>query len=400
LVQTVSLVVPAMLLSLAAVAAPARALPPFAAVAVFAGGALVGLLSERGRLALGLLVLLLAERALTYFGGRTIFEVVALLLPVNLGAIAWLGEASLFTVRGAWWLGAAVFQAGVVAILAALSGSLDQPIMRTDLGVVTALPQLAFVIFLGVLALVLARYARDGRPLTLGAAWALVASFLALDGAGTGASGSVHFVAAALLLVAGGVREPRPVVQMDGATRLPSKVDFHRALLELPRRYAIARVEIDEFARFRDQYGPDAVRRMLRRVADALRMVGGRGRVYYHGGPAFAVIFRRRSAETATVHLEAVRQAVELITLDVDVADPPREGWPGPPEVFEATVVVTISAGVAHAEGRRANPHDVVRAADEALDRARQAGMNRVVALARVGAKRRRTEIVIQPVEG
>lgn len=395
-----------MLLSIAAVFAPARTLldPGAAAINaaalfVFVGGALLGLWSERGRLVLGLLVLIVSERALAHFGGRTVFDVVAVLLPVNLGAIAWLGETSLFTVRGAWWLGAAVFQAGIVALLAALSGSLDQPLMATSLGVVTALPQLSFVIFLGVLALVLARYARDGRPLAAGAAWALVASFLALDGAGTGYSGSVHFVAAGLLLVLSGVREPRPVMQIDEVTRLPSRVDFHRALLTLGRRYAVARVEIDEFARFRDEYGLDASRRMLRRVADALTKVGGGGRAYYCGGPMFAVIFRRRSAETASLHLEVVRQAAELTTLDVDVAEPPRENWPGPPDVFEATVVVTISVGVAQCERRRGNPHDVVKAADQALDRAKQAGMNRVVALATVGARKRRTEIVVQPVE-
>lgn len=407
MVQTLSLVVPAMLLSIAAVFAPARTLPHSGAAAVntvalfvFVGGALLGLWSERGRLVLGLLVLVVSERALAHFGGRTIFDVVALLLPVNLGAIAWLGETSLFTVRGAWWLGAAVFQAGVVALLAALSGSLDQPIMATSLGVFTSLPQLSFVLFLAVLALVLTRYARDGRPLAAGAAWALVASFLALDGAGGGYSGSVHFVAAGLLLVLSGVREPRPVVQVDEVTRLPSKVDFHRSLLTLPRRYAIARVEIDEFARFRDEYGLDASRRMLRLVAEALGKVGGRGHAFYCGGPTFAVIFRRRSAETASLHLEVVRQAVELITLDVDVADPPREHWPGPPDVFEATVIVSISAGIAQRERRRVSPHDVVEAADQALDRAKQAGMNRVVALAHVGARKRRTEIVVQPVEG
>ena len=72
-------------------------------------------------------------------------------------------------------------------------------------------------------------------------------------------------------------------------------------------------------------------------------------------------------------------RAVEAATLDVRV--PQRTpGQPGQAGSVVRTVSVTISIGVAQPPGRHADPHGVLRAADLALDRAKQAGQNRVSA--------------------
>jgi len=72
---------------------------------VFGGGALLGLMTGRGRLLLGLMVLALTTAALINFGTRTTFYAAALLLPLNLGVIAWFGETRALSRRGASWLG-------------------------------------------------------------------------------------------------------------------------------------------------------------------------------------------------------------------------------------------------------------------------------------------------------
>src|SRR2546428_500333 len=128
------------------------------------------------------------RRALAHFSGRAVFDLAALLLPLNLGALVWLGEASLLTVRGGARLGIPLLQAGLVALLqrpelAGLAASLERPLVTTNLGAWTALPQLALAAFGAALCLILARFLTDRRPFSAGAAWALVASFLALDGA-------------------------------------------------------------------------------------------------------------------------------------------------------------------------------------------------------------------------
>ena len=388
------LVLPALVLSLAVVLGLARPHPDWLATAVrvaplvvFVGGAMLGLFLRRGRLVLGLVVLAMADRALVHLSGRAVFDAVALLLPLNLGALVWLGEVGLLTARGGARLGVPLLQAGVVALLqrpqlTALAAALERPLVATSLGAWTALPQLAVVAFVAALGLVLVRFLMDRRPLSAGAAWALVASFLALDGASVGGLANLYFVTAGVLLVVGATWEPPPAVGLDDVTGLPMSFALNKALLRLPRRYALARMEIDEFATFRDQHGADAARRMLRVVAEVLTKVGEPGRAFYCGAYTFAVVFRRMSAETASRQLDAVRRAVEVATLDVRVPQRAPAGQPAPARVGTVvrTVAVTISVGVAEPEGRGADPHDVLRAADRALDRAKQAGLNRVSA--------------------
>jgi len=163
-------------------------------------------------------------------------------------------------------------------------------------------------------------------------------------------------------------------------TGLPTSFALNKALLRLPRHYALARVEIDEFATFREHHGADAARRMLRLIAEALTKVGGRGHPFYCGAYTFAVVFRRTSAQAASHHLDVVRHVVERSTLDVRVPQRPPAGQPGRVGTVERTVAATISVGVAQPQGRRADPHEVLRAADLALDRAKQGGQNRVSA--------------------
>ncbi|PYO21910.1 MAG: hypothetical protein DMD88_08055 [Candidatus Rokuibacteriota bacterium] len=388
--RTASIVVPALLLSIAAALVLVRPLPDWLAPAVqaaplvvFGGGALLGLFIQRGRLVLGLMVLALADLALVRFSGRAAFDAVALLLPLNLCAIAWLGEGNLLTVRGGSQLGLPLLQAVAVVILqhpqfSALAALLKRPLVAANLGAWTALPQLALFAFAAALCLVLARFLVDGRAPSGGAAWALVASFLALDGAGAGGRASIHFVAAGLLLLVGAARESLRPVYLDDVTGLPVSFALNKALRRLPRRYALARVEIDEFATFREEHGADAARRMLRLVARALTNVGGHGHAFYCGEYVFAVIFRRTSAQAAARHLEFVRRTIERANLDVRVAEPSRPGQPKRVGSIARTVSVTLSVGVAQPEDRGDDPHEVLRAADRALDHAKEAGENRV----------------------
>src|SRR5215470_1521328 len=284
---------------------------------VFGGGVLFGLLTRRYRLVLGVVVLALADGALVNFGGRETAVAVAVLLPLNLAVIAWLGQEILLTGRGAALFGMAFLQAAVVALLhqpalAALTASLEQPLVEADLKVWTALSQIAVLAFVMALGLALARFVAGGRhPIAVGAVWALVASFLALDELGSGGPARIHFAAAGLLLIVGASRERRRGAHIDDVTGLPARLELNKTLQQLSGRYTLARIEIDDFSGFRETHGADAARRMLRHVATALTKVGGRGLAFYLGDQTFAVVFRRMAEPAAAQHLDAVRRAVE-----------------------------------------------------------------------------------------
>jgi GGDEF domain-containing protein len=382
-----SFVVPALLLSTAAAVA---AVPPaagslspsvhLAPVFVFGGGSTLALIGRRSRLVVGLAAIALADRAMIHLGGRVVFDVVSFLLPLNLGVLAWLREAHPLKTLGVFRIGLVAVQAGIVAFLygtepSALTAALEQRLFTADLAPWTALPQLSLVAFAVALSLALVRSVGQRRGLAAGALWALVASFIALDGAVSGQPASIHFMTAALLLIIGVASEPRLIVYRDDVTGLPTRLELNKALARLPRRYALACVEVDEFRRFSENYGPDATHRMLRAVADALAQVGGRGRVFCCDTSSFVVVFRRTPAKAAVAHLDVVRDAIPDILLDIRVRKPRTSGRGSPtaPDT-EATVAVTISAGVAQADRRDADPRDVLSAAEAALNRAKREG--------------------------
>jgi GGDEF domain-containing protein len=239
----------------------------------------------------------------------------------------------------------------------------------------------AFVLGLG---LVVVRWVLNHRPLAAGTAWALVASFLALDGASAARAADIHFVTAGLLLIVGALFEPSRAVYVDGTTGLPGRLALNAALRRLPRHYALASVEIDEFRAFREAHGSEAARRMLRLVADKLAKVGGGGQPFYCEGHVFAVIFRRTTAEAAARHLDVVRRAVEVATVDVRVPERTRPGSrltrtsQSRAEAADWTLAVTISAGIAESTKRGADPHEVLRLAGQTLDYGKSAGLSRV----------------------
>jgi len=351
---------------------------------VFGVGALLGVATGRGRLVLGLMVLALTTSALINFGSRITFYAVALLLPLNLGVIAWLGETRAFSVRGASWLGVILLQAGAVGILellqpADLGASLERPLVAVDSSAWISIPQIAVFAFAAMLGAHLARFVRSRRPLPAGAVGALVASFLALDTAGSGGPADLHFATAGMLLALGTVLEAPPVFHFDIVTGLPASLEFNKMVRRLPRRYALACVAIDEFRMFREEQGVEVANRMLRLVAKALTKIGGGGHVFYLlRDHEFVVVFPRKSVEAAARYLNAVRRAVEAASLDVSVAQPAKAGRKAL-GVVKRTVAGTISAGVAEPQSRAADPFNVLREAELALARAQQTGMNRIV---------------------
>jgi GGDEF domain-containing protein len=357
---------------------------------VFAGGTLLGIATGRGRLVFGLMVLALTMAALIHFGSRTTFYAVALLLPLNLGVMAWLGETRALSKGGASLLGVLLLQAAAVAVFeflrpVDLGASVEQPLVDTTAWL--SLPQFAVLAFAAMLGMQVARFMRKRDPLPAAAMWALVASFLALDTAGSGRPADLHFAAAGIMLALGTVLEAPGVVHRDSVTGLPASLEFNKMARRLSGRYVIACAAIDDFTAFRNEQGVDVGNRMLRLVGKAFKRVGGSGRAFYlMRDHHFVVVFRNRSAESAKRQLEIVRRAIERAILDVRVAQRTKAGAKAPGAIVERTVAGTISVGIAEPHSRSADPFNVLRDAEEALRSAQVAGMNRIVIHAPAGA--------------
>ena len=161
----------------------------------------------------------------------------------------------------------------------------------------------------------------------------------------------------------------------DALTGLSNRRHFDAALSEEWSRaarngqtLAVFMFDVDFFKAYNDHYGHQAGDECLRNVARILKASARRAGdlVARYGGEEFVAIAVGVDLETAVDLAESMRQAVERLSMPHAVSPIGRE--------------VTISIGVAVAVPAVDSPAEsLVRRADQALYRAKEAGRNRVV---------------------
>jgi len=166
----------------------------------------------------------------------------------------------------------------------------------------------------------------------------------------------------------------------DDLTGLPTRRALDDLLSAQGPEYVVAMVDIDHFKKFNDQYGHQSGDDLLRKIGTTLMGVRGGGRPFRYGGEEFAVVFPGTAVDEAIPHLETLRDAVAATTFTVRAPDRPRKKPRGPKPLSgpRQRVSVTVSIGVADASAAGEGPADVIRAADNALYRAKRAGRNRL----------------------
>jgi diguanylate cyclase (GGDEF)-like protein len=170
--------------------------------------------------------------------------------------------------------------------------------------------------------------------------------------------------------LAGRVSRAHPRAITDPLTGLYNYGFFRERLaLEIDRAQqtgdpvALAMFDIDHFKRFNDTHGHQEGNRVLQKVAALLRRTGRRGDVIArYGGEEFVALLYGASASDAWRFAESFRGMVATAELPGGDA-PVRER-------------VTVSAGVATFPGDGQDDVGLVKAADDRLYRAKQAGRN------------------------
>jgi len=376
---------------------PDSALPfvrayPYAVATV---GAFLGWYFNRSRVVYALLLLAVADRALVLFpqgpvtggeAGRIVFHAVALLLPVNLVVYALLSERGLFTTHGLARLIPIFGQVCGIAVLSwlrprELSAMLQYQFVGVNLSPWTPISQAGLMAFGGGIILLVGRFFLHRDAIGKGFAWALVAVFTALQTVRAGWDSTSFLATAGLILVVALIEASYRMAYYDDLTGLPGRRALNEALLKLGSQYAVGMVDIDHFKQFNDQYGHDVGDQVLRMVASKLERVTGGGKAFRYGGEEFAVVFPDQSAKDVMPHLDSLRREVQASCFVLRGADRPKKkpDIPKPPSGPRKAVLVTVSIGVAEREATKRKPDQVVKAADQALYRAKDAGRNRVV---------------------
>ena len=399
--------------------APSAAIITFALHAALVVGLLMAWRFHSSRIFFALLVVFLAERAISYYssfphivgGGpaNTALVGVGMLLPLNFALISFARERGfIFASVGP----ASVFLFVESVIVAVLCRTDSVSAVRHSHHLVTGmLPQhLAFstvIAFAAAAVVLLIRYLLFRKPVESGLLWALAASALALRFGGAGRIPAAYFATAAFILAVSMVETSYLLAYHDELTTLPSRRAFHEALLRLQAPYSIAMVDIDHFKRCNDTYGHDTGDQVLRMVAARLARVTGGGEAYRCGGEEFAIVFPGKTTKDVLEPLEQLRASIEASSFRLrgnnkdrrqEARGPDRRNQRGRGQAGRAIrelaraaasdeLSVTASIGVASSGSERSSADEVVQAADKALYRAKAGGRNRVET---AGAARRR----------
>lgn len=166
---------------------------------------------------------------------------------------------------------------------------------------------------------------------------------------------------------------------IDTLTGLPNRRALDETLARLSGPYALAMVDIDHFKGFNDTYGHAAGDIVLREVAQTLRRHAG-GHAYRYGGEEFCVVYEGRASEKPAIPLENARKAVGRQRVEVALPAPKRAPRGKAAKPASKEVAVTISAGCAQRNAQRRSTDEVLKAADQALYKAKDKGRNKVVA--------------------
>src|ERR1039458_4503165 len=390
---------------------PSATLVSYAFYGVWIAGLLLAWRFHSSRIFFALLVLFLAQQAISYFSssftsghvaasgpGSTALAAVGLLLPLNFVLLSFQKEKG-FTFSSVAPPSLLLFvQSVMVAVLcrpepsAAAQRALHHPPLPAPLPFATLLA------FAAAAVLLLIRFLLFHKPAESGLLWALAASFLSLRFGGVGRIPTAYFAAAAFILAGAIVETSYLLAYHDELTTLPSRRAFHEALLRLEPPYSIAMLDIDHFKRCNDTYGHDAGDQVLRLIASRLSRVTGGGQAYRCGGEEFAILFPGKTTTDVLDHLEKLRADIEASTLRLRGPDRRLEAR-GPDRRNQrprgraqtghairqlsrvtASDELSVTASIGVATARRENPsaQEVIQAADKALYRAKAAGRNRI----------------------
>ena len=367
-----------------------RSLGPYVMLAL---GVLFALRFNRGRALILLSSLLAAYAGYHYaqglggFAAKAVYTALVVLVPLNALAAMALPERGVLYYGSYRWLVLLGFEALLILWIAAagrseLSGLAWQGLLEHWLFRSPPTPLAGRLIFTAAFVAAAWRAWPKHTPLDIGLASALAAFFIAAEWAVSASVFGAFMTAAGAIVLVAFVQESHRLAFRDELTGLPGRRALEEALRALGPHYVIAMADVDHFKGFNDTHGHDIGDQVLKLVAARLAEVGGGGEAFRYGGEEFSVLFRDKTLKEALTYLERTRGSIERYRMAVRGEERPRQQEAGIRRRGDSVPVkmlsVTISIGAAAPQVERQPPAQVLKAADEALYRAKKGGRNRV----------------------
>jgi len=310
--------------------------------------------------------------------GALVYQLLVVLVPLNLlAAMVWPERGARYRASYGW-----LALLGAEALLLAWAHKGDG---GADF-IANPMPIWGRLAFAAAFAATVWRAWPEFTALQVGNASALAAFFIASVWVQSPSVYSAFMAAGGVILMISLLAESHRLAFRDTLTGLPGRRALEERLRSLGGRFAIAMVDVDHFKKFNDTHGHDIGDQVLRLVAARLAEVGGGGIAFRYGGEEFSVLFPGSTLEEALPHLEAIRASIEGYRMAVRAPDRPKSGEEGSKlrgggeksGSPEKHLSVTVSIGACGPKKKSRAAAQVIKAADEALYRAKQGGRNRV----------------------
>jgi len=322
--------------------------------------------------------LLCAFAAQHLYPGKAVYTALVVLVPFNALLAMVLAERGARYRAAYGWLLLLVCEAALIHGISKLElAALDNVLLRSP-----PTPLAGRIMFAAAFAAAVWRAWPEHTPLQVGNAGALVAFYIAAEWVGVPRVHSSFMAAAGAILIVALVQESHRLAFRDPLTGLPGRRALEERLRSLDGRYVVSMIDVDHFKQFNDTHGHDIGDQVLKLVGARLAEVGGGGVAFRYGGEEFSVLFPGSTLDDALPHLEALRASIEGYRMAVRAPDRPKSGKEGAKRrgegQSEQQLSVTVSIGACGPGKRLHTPIQVIRAADEALYRAKQGGRNRL----------------------
>lgn len=219
---------------------------------------------------------------------------------------------------------------------------------------------------------------------TMAIIWALIAQFCLLAWFYVPDISTVMTAASSVMLLMVPLNHAYNMAYLDDLTGLKGRRALNERLRSLGRNYVIAMMDVDHFKKFNDTFGHDAGDDVLKIVAKHIAKVGAGGTPYRYGGEEFTVVFPSTELETCVAALEEVRRDIAVYDMALrDQGSRPHSAERGASKrgknASAKRVRVTISIGVAEHSDKQETASEILKAADNALYRAKRKGRNCLV---------------------
>ena len=354
-------------------------------------GLIFGWYLSSSRMILSLLVLTLADQALTLSPtaeadqttlNQTLVGVTAFLVPLNLLAFSILKEDSLLTVRGLIRVVLVLAQAMLIWIWLPgqqdLGSSFTRELIPSQYTEWTPIPQPALCVFAIALLLHFIRFALHRDQLEGGAIWALLAVFTAYHTSRYGWQPTNFFMTAGLILFVTLVQSFHQRTYRDELTGIPGRHAYDEAIRQLGKRFSVAVVSIDQLTQYANTHGKSVSEQILKLVAPRIQAACSDGLIFRTTGEELTVLFPGKST-TETLHtLESIRKTAEAISLLLRGSDRVWESRRGVKKagVRDRELPITLSIGVGEKVNDNSTLTLVIKAAYRGLYEAKGLGGN------------------------